>query len=415
MRSVCIDFRILANMDLNNYTVLQLKEVLRGNKLSTVGNKNELIVRVQEAHLEGELVRESESVVASENGHEDEVIEQEIPLAMPGQNIQNASDGVQNDLLRELEYMRREQLLMEREVRVLERENQLLRGASTSQHKESPVTEMPSKINIKAISEILDEFNGSPGFDRNWKKRARLLISTYHLDDKSTKIMLGMRLKEKALEWFHSRPEHIGSVEELFSSMQQMFLHPESKLKLRKQFEERVWVEKEPFATYYHDKLILENRVPIIEDEILEYLVEGISNVQLRNQAKLQKFKSKRDLLSAFETIDLKESKGSSERASKGSAKEQKDIGSSSTSSTVKESSREKGALPKKIRCYNCNLFGHISKDCKAVKREKGSCFKCGEKGHTINDCKGKTESDQISYVSAKQIDNDFQKLVKDK
>ena len=37
-----------------------------------------------------------------------------------------------------------------------------------------------------------------------------------------------------------------------------------------------------------------------------------------------------------------------------------------------------------KAKCYNCNRFGHMAKDCQQPKKEKKlqQCFKCGKEGH---------------------------------
>ncbi|EFN63234.1 hypothetical protein EAG_07298 [Camponotus floridanus] len=37
----------------------------------------------------------------------------------------------------------------------------------------------------------------------------RLLKTTFKLDDSQAKLLMGSRLKEKASEWFHSKPELI--------------------------------------------------------------------------------------------------------------------------------------------------------------------------------------------------------------
>lgn len=220
-----------------------------------------------------------------------------------------------------------------------------------------------------------------------------------------------MRLKDEALQWLHSRPEHIElNIEEFFAEMRKMYDHQQSKLKLRKQFEERKWKNEETFSAYYHEKVILANRVPVVEDELLEYIVEGIPNIHLRNQARLQQFESNAELLKAFENISLTDGKNQ-ERDSKGTGKDHKEARAGKKETAGKEASKEHEATSTKIRCYNCSKYGHISKDCKAPKREKGTCFKCGEKGHSITECKSKTDSDQVNWVNILQVENEFQKV----
>jgi len=38
-------------------------------------------------------------------------------------------------------------------------------------------------------------------------------------------------------------------------------------------------------------------------------------------------------------------------------------------------------------RCYNCNMTGHVAKNCKKPKRKRGSCFKCEAMDHRLRDC----------------------------
>ena len=63
------------------------------------------------------------------------------------------------------------------------------------------------------------------------------------------------------------------NIAELLKHMWALFDDHPRKLKLRRDFEARVWLRKEPFAHYYHEKLILANRVPIAEEEIIDYLI----------------------------------------------------------------------------------------------------------------------------------------------
>ena len=46
----------------------------------------------------------------------------------------------------------------------------------------------------------------------------------------------------------------------------------------------------------------------------------------------------------------------------------------------------------RKPKCFNCNKYGHMAKDCQGKKKEREmrKCFKCDKEGHIAKDCKGK-------------------------
>jgi len=46
----------------------------------------------------------------------------------------------------------------------------------------------------------------------------------------------------------------------------------------------------------------------------------------------------------------------------------------------------------RKPKCFNCNKYGHMAKECRADKKEQETrtCFKCDKKGHIAKDCKEK-------------------------
>lgn len=117
-----------------------------------------------------------------------------------------------------------------------------------------------------------------------------------------------MRLKGKALEWFHSKSEHITmTFDRLLDELRAMFCRRQSKLVTRKKFEERRWRREETFHEYYHEKIIMGNRVPIDDDDILEYVIEGIPDETLQNQARIQRFTTAEGLLEAFERVTLRD------------------------------------------------------------------------------------------------------------
>lgn len=145
------------------------------------------------------------------------------------------------------------------------------------------------------------------------------------------------------------------------------------------------------------------------EEELVECIIDGIPDIPLRNQARLQRFDSKSSLLTAFENISLRETASKSTRAStmetKGSvtnfSSTRDKIAAGSTSKrepsgTMKNSM---GTLAK-IRCYNCSKYEHTSKECKLPQREKGTCFKCSEKGHVMRECKSKTIALEVNCIT---------------
>ena len=43
-----------------------------------------------------------------------------------------------------------------------------------------------------------------------------------------------------------------------------------------------------------------------------------------------------------------------------------------------------------KLKCFNCNKYGHMVKECRAEKKEQDTrtCFKCNKKGYIAKNCK---------------------------
>lgn len=102
---------------------------------------------------------------------------------------------------------------MERELELVRRELEILRSASL---RDPSAPAMPAraervkpsrqpKVNINVIAELLPPFSGADGdFDR-WERQLKLLKATYELDDKFSRVLLGSKLKGKALDWLYSK------------------------------------------------------------------------------------------------------------------------------------------------------------------------------------------------------------------
>lgn len=132
--------------------------------------------------------------------------------------------------------------------------------------------------------ELFCDFDGTKPLFCQWKRQVKLLRTAYQLEDNAAKILIGARVKGKVWQWLHSLPEHIEmNVEDLLKKMADIFDLRPSKMMLRKKFKNRKWKSRENFNDYYHAKIVFVNNVPIEDNELIDYIIDGITDVKLFN------------------------------------------------------------------------------------------------------------------------------------
>lgn len=281
----------------SSFKQVELKEILKKKGLSTAGAKAELLNRLMADDPSGDWMysRGNEAVndeMASNGRRDDEMAttragaegssrsnmaetgtreaRERRPEEVDGRgSAQVRQVGVrevaqQNDsgdtgglhYRRELELYRREKELAERELALARRELELLRmpqrdetlqaGRITStrsnEHEKdnmADATATTSRVNVSAIADLLGDFSGNAEELETWLGQVRFLRTAYNLDDGTTRILIGTKLKGRALEWFRSKKEYITlSPDGLLFELQRMFYHRPDKIALRRRFEE---------------------------------------------------------------------------------------------------------------------------------------------------------------------------------
>lgn len=148
--------------------------------------------------------------------------------------------------------------------------------------------------------------------------------------------------------------------------MQAMFDQPVGRLERRRKFERRMWQSEESFGDYCHHKIILGNRVPIDEKEMVDYLIDGIPSESLKNQARMHSFSTVQQVIKAFRAISLKSVQGVHRREIVPSREVRGRPGGGRYEIINEETTKRSPKMSTRgvTRCYECNGNGHYAREC---------------------------------------------------
>lgn len=133
-----------------------------------------------------------------------------------------------------------------------------------------------SLLNLKIISELVSEFDGTPDSFEVWERQIRFMKAPYRLADDAAKTLIGMKVRKKAFGWLHSKAEQLAMMfYELMDELGRIYYPKQNKIDLRRKFEARVWKKGVTFREYVHDKIIIGYRIPIDDNDFLDYLIDG--------------------------------------------------------------------------------------------------------------------------------------------
>ena len=167
-----------------------------------------------------------------------------------------------------------------------------------------------------------------------------------------------------------------------------VFDHQLNTLERRRKLGARSWKPGETFTDYYPDELVFANKVPVDDDEVIGYIIDDISDHNLRNQPQTHNFH-----FEAFKQIKLESNPRQRLRRDWDSFRVR-----SSENRTSKPQPKD-GEAQQTTRCFNCNIIGHTLKECQQTKRQQGAGYHCNETGYLLKICPKKKMA-QINNVT---------------
>lgn len=201
------------------------------------------------------------------------------------------------------------------------------------------------------IARFIPKWDGTTNF-KIFQNKVLDVMSTYNCKPELLKLEVIEKLEGRARKWIEGGNMVGKTLVEIMEQLEMMFDIEEPDVEMRKKLIKRTWRAGERFVDYYQEKLILAAPLMMDDEDTIGYIIEGMDDAVLQQQAKMMNFKELKHLLRSMAGI-----------------------------------SKEKQHLPRK--CYNCQMTGHMAAECKKEKQIKGACFRCGKEGHLIRDCPG--------------------------
>ncbi|KAG0418406.1 hypothetical protein HPB47_004871 [Ixodes persulcatus] len=186
------------------------------------------------------------------------------------------------------------------------------------------------------------------------------------------------------------------------------------------EMEARRKLPNETVEQYFHEKLSLARLCQLPEDQIVDYVITGISDEALVRSLSVVKFSTPEDLLECLKRLDDR-------LTAVGETSHRSDAATSSRAGkNSSPSDRNADRLPKRRppfnsngepRCFNCDEYGHMSVNCsKPNKREH--CSECHRTGHKTTDCRssgsGSVSAENHHIENKEQVNAQNEKYFQD-
>lgn len=269
----------------------------------------------------------------------------------------------------------------------------------TIQRNEQPFSVMPD------LNSTIDNFDGESG-DCGIAERWLTSLQTTGQLNRWTDLYLlecaRSHLSGAAKNWYLGRQSDIQTWSKFKECFKTMFMSSAGLAKQWKRVQARIQQRNETIFAYFHDKMRMCRQLSLSEMESKKLLCIGLHSRELCNMlmSKIHKDECEllRDIRDFTEINNERVERFKTSNSTVGKPKE-RTVGHQTMKTPNKSNTtepQEQKAKPfvsttvrrnyNEVRCYNCQLGGHIARDCTKPKRAL-HCSKCGQEGHTAKYC----------------------------
>ncbi|KAL1430879.1 hypothetical protein MTO96_014736 [Rhipicephalus appendiculatus] len=279
----------------------------------------------------------------------------------------------------------------------------------------APSQPAPTFQVIPDLSHNISPFDGSEDAPsaREWIENIRRTSNLHGWPAAYTLETAKARLVGAAKDWYRSRSSQITSWEEFEARFRRTFVSQTRVAERWRRMQERVQQRNESTTAYFHSKVRLCHEVNLDFIDTREQVLTGLRSRELCTMLLGRTHDDDDDLLHdilEFERIERerRELFGSRNRSFMTPSFSERSRPATMTGEETVDSNHRtdrRQPLPPinqhcERKCYNCNIYGHIARDCPEPKRPL-KCQRCQATGHTQRNCKANPSNESNVVAEA--------------